>query len=202
MKQTLLLKWILYPLHQILGENHLIVTQVAAPVITPIHLAMTAALLATWPIIFFHFWSFVKPSLYQKEKKLLKWILLSSFLLFISGALFCFFIILPFLFQLFSTITPQYIQYLPDLSSAASFILHLSATFGVCFQLPLLCVVLVKSGVTTLTTLKKLRPYVIVSSFIIGMLLTPPDVLSQIMLAVPLCLLYEAGVLFLYFESP
>ena len=121
-------------------------------------------------------------------------VVVGSLLLFITGILFCFIIVLPLLFQFFTEALPEGVKLMPDITSSTSFILRLLWLFGLAFQVPLICAILVRLGWVQRTTLKQIRPYVIVGAFILGMLLTPPDVLSQILLAVPLCILYELGL--------
>ena len=177
------------------AQDSLIATQITAPVLTPIRLALDAALLCTAPFALFHVWKFVSPGLYHGERVGLQWLLAGSLTLFGVGVLFCFYSVLPFMFRLFSYARPPGVRFMPDMTCTVDFILHMLLLFGLCFQLPLVCVVLVRFGLLTVATLTTLRPYVIVIAFIVGMLLTPPDVLSQLMLAIPLCLLYEVGIL-------
>jgi len=200
--QSAMLSWFLQPLQHVLKKNDFIVaTQVASPVLAPLHLASNAALWCGLPFFLFHLWQFLKPALYVKESHWVKWITLTSVLLFIAGSGFCFWVVLPFMFELFVSMTPHSVHYFPELGASVLFILHMLILFGVCFQIPLISVILVRSRLITFSALKSARPYVIVVAFIIGMLLTPPDVGSQILLAVPLCLLYEAGLFFLYLTS-
>lgn len=175
-------------------NSHLIATQIAAPVFTPMKLAWNLAFFLTMPYLGFQVWEFVKPAMYAKEINIMRAFMASSLALFISGLLFCYFIVLPFIFYFFNQNVPLGVQYLPDISSTLAFILHFLLIFGICFEVPLICVLLERYQCISLTQLRQIRPYVIVFAFIIGMLLTPPDVLSQILLAVPLCLLYELGI--------
>ncbi len=177
------------------SENYLIATQIASPVLTPLKLAANAALLCTTPIILLQLWYFTAPGLYHQERYHLRGAMIMSLVLFCLGILFAYFLILPFLFQFFVKALPLGVKFLPDITCAVDFITHMLLLFGVCFQVPLLCLILVRLQWVELDSLKKIRPYIIVLAFIVGMLLTPPDVLSQIMLAVPLCLLYELGIL-------
>lgn len=183
------------------GQSQLIATQVAAPLFTPLKLAGNAALLCTTPLVLLKFWSFAAPALYQHERHPLKRGLVYSMILFFLGILFCYFFVLPSMFQLFVKVLPADVKFLPDITNAVDFITHMLLVFGLCFQLPLVCIILVRMQWVSLITLKKIRPYTIVLAFIIGMLLTPPDVLSQIMLAVPLCLLYELGIFLAPFQA-
>ncbi|MDI1351905.1 MAG: twin-arginine translocase subunit TatC [bacterium] len=183
------------PLLAYLPHKHgLIATQITSPVLIPLQLAADAALLLSAPFALYQLWLFVSPALYRKEQKQLRGAIWLSLILFLLGALFCFYLVLPFMFQLFTHALPKDIQFMPDMAYAFDFIIRMLMLFGFCFQVPLICLVLIRFNLTDVATLKKIRPYVIVGAFILGMLLTPPDVLSQIMLALPLCVLYEAGI--------
>lgn len=173
----------------------LIATKVTAPIVTPIKLAADAALLFTAPFALYHLWRFISPGLYKQEQQQARQIIFLSIILFALGVLFCFFLILPFMFQFFSHALPAGVRFMPDMAYALDFITHMLLLFGLCFQVPLLCLMLTRLTWLDVATLRKIRPYIIVAAFIVGMLLTPPDVLSQIMLAVPLCLLYELGIM-------
>lgn len=183
------------PLTRVLGQHDsLIATQVASSVLTPLLLAADASLLCTMPFALIQLWRFAAKGLYRRERQQLFGSMLISLILFLLGALFCFFIVLPLMFHLFAQAMPSGVKFMPDINAALAFITRMLLLFGLCFQVPLLCVALVQMHWLSLSTLKQIRPYMIVAAFIIGMLLTPPDVLSQILLAVPLCLLYELGV--------
>lgn len=183
------------PLLKILpAQDSLIATQLTSPFFIPIKLAADAAMLGTAPVLLIHLWRFAAPGLYRRERKGLKFIISISLLLFGTGMLFCFYIVLPFMMQFLIHIIPQDVRLMPDIGSTLDFITRMLLIFGMCFQVPLLCLFLLQLGVLDVSFLKKVRPYVIVAAFIVGMLLTPPDVLSQILLAVPLCLLYEIGI--------
>lgn len=186
---------LVFPLLNVLSVNDsLIATQITTPLLTPIKLAADAAILGTAPFALLHAWLFASPGLYRHERRQLCWAIVSSLLLFVSGILFGFYLVLPYMFSFFARAVPTGVRLLPDMGYAVDFITRMLLIFGGCFQIPLLCWLLVRLQVVNIAMLKMLRPYVIVLAFIIGMLLTPPDVLSQIMLAVPLCLLYEAGI--------
>ena len=175
-------------------ESALIATQISAPVLMPLNLAADAALLGTAPFALLQLWRFVAPGLYRYERFNLGSALIASLLLFCLGVLFCFYLVLPFLFQFFTKNVTEGVQLMPDMTYVLAFITRMLLIFGLSFQVPLLCLTLVQLRWVDLAVLKKIRPYVIVTAFVIGMLLTPPDVLSQLMLAVPLCLLYELGI--------
>lgn len=182
-------------LHSLPAQEGLIATQVTSPVFTPMKLAADAAMLLTAPFALFQFWRFISPGLYQKEQTTLRIALIFSLVLFIGGVLFCFYLVLPFMFHFFAHALPKGVRFMPDMAYALDFITHMLLIFGFCFQVPLICFVLVRLHLIDISTLKKIRPYVIVGAFIVGMLLTPPDVFSQIMLAIPLCFLYETGII-------
>ena len=181
----------------------LIATQLTTPLLTPIKLAADAALLCTMPYALLQIWYFSSPGLYRRERNGLRWAIISSMSLFCAGVLFCFYVILPFMLQFFAHAVPVGVRLMPDIAYAVDFITRMLLLFGLCFKVPLLCFLLVYLNIMKLTTLKTIRPYVIVAAFTIGMLLTPPDVLSQIMLAIPLCLLYELGIILaIFIQSP
>ena len=190
-----LLTLIITPLLNILpaGET-LIATNIISPLCTPISLAIDAALLCTAPVFLYHIWRFILPGLYIKEKNIVLWVVTSSLCLFLTGAMAAFYIILPWMLSFFKHSTPAGVHFVPEMNSAVDFITHMLFLFGICFQIPLLCPVLARTGVITPEGLKKIRPYVIVAAFIFGMLITPPDVTSQIIVAIPCCLLYELGI--------
>lgn len=192
-----LFDFLLGPLQQIMPlKKWLVATQITSPVILPIKLAADGAVLMTIPFGLFQLWLFAAPGLYRNERQTILYIFSFSFLLFGLGSIFCFYGVLPFMFKLFLNAAPSGVQFMPDITSAVDFIMHMLLIFGLGFQVPLLCVILVRFKWVSYQTLKQSRSYVIVIAFILGMLLTPPDVLSQIMLALPLCFLYEIGLFF------
>lgn len=196
--QQPLLKWLLAPLSYVLEKtDFLVATQIASPVLAPLHVASEAAFYCSLPVLWVQFWCFIKPALHLQERLWVKWLGVGSVLLASCGMLFCFYAVLPFMFQLFSGMMPAEAHYFPELSAAVTFILKMLLLFAVSFQLPLVMWILTRVTPLTYASFKVGRPYVIVFAFIIGMLLTPPDVVSQILLAVPLCLLYELGLLML-----
>ena len=176
-------------------QEPLIATQITTPLLTPIKLAADAALLCTAPFALLQIWYFASPGLYRRERNSLRWAIVGSMLLFSMGVLFCFYVVLPFMLQFFAHSVPVGVRLMPDIAYAVDFITRMLLLFGLCFQVPLLCFLLVYFHLITVESLKSIRPYIIVTAFTIGMLLTPPDVISQIMLAVPLCLLYELGII-------
>lgn len=187
--------YVVSPLTNLLPHHdELIATQITTPILTPLKLAADLALLVTIPCALFHVWRFAAPGLYRHEKKGMGLTILLSITLFFLGALFCFYVVLPFILQFFVHAVPVGVRLMPDITSTVDFITHMMLLFGLCFQVPLVCVLLVKTKTIDIATLRKIRPYWIVMAFILGMLLTPPDVISQITLAIPLCLLYELGI--------
>ena len=188
---------IIQPLQHALSPNStLIATQITSTVLIPLSIAANASFLCTTPFALIQLWYFIAPGLYREEKRFFILIALGSLSLFITGLLFCYLIVLPLLFQFFTQALPNGVTLMPDITSSTAFITRMLWLFGIAFQVPLVCASLVRLGWVHLQTLKQIRPYVIVGAFIIGMLLTPPDVLSQVLLAVPLCILYELGIVF------
>ena len=182
------------------NQSELIATQITSPIVTPLKLAADAALLLSAPFALFHLWRFISPGLHKKEQEQFRGAIFLSVLLFFAGLTFCFYLILPFMFQFFAHALPKGVHFMPDMAYALDFITRMLLLFGFCFQIPLITLILVRVKIIEVMTLKKIRPYIIVGAFIIGMLLTPPDVFSQIMLALPLCFLYELGIILaLYF---
>ncbi len=182
------------------NPDSLIAIQLTAPVLIPLKLAADTAMLATAPFALLQLWNFMAPGLYKQERKVFKIVVIALLSLFCSGLLFCFYLILPAMFQLFAKTTPAGVHLMPDINFTIDFITRMLLLFGLCFQIPLLCWVLVRLQWVDRQVLKTIRPYIIVAAFILGMLLTP-DVLSQVMLAIPLCLLYELGLIFASFTG-
>lgn len=191
-----LFHWLVTPLLRSLpNQDGLIATQITSSVFTPLKLAADASLLLSAPFSLYQIWCFISPGLYKKEQDQVRSAILISLLLFVSGMLFCFYLVLPFMFQFFTQALPEGVRLMPDMAYTLDFITRMVLLFGFSFQVPLICLVVVRLKIIDVSTLKKIRPYIIVAAFTLGMLLTPPDVLSQVMLAVPLCLLYELGII-------
>lgn len=186
-------------LHVLPSHDPLIATQLTTPLLTPLKLAADAAMLFTAPYALLQMWYFAAPGLYRRERNSLRWAIIGSMVLFCTGVLFSFYVVLPFMLQFFTDAVPTGVRLMPDIAYAVDFITHMLLLFGLCFQVPLLCLLLVYLNVVSVMSLKTVRPYVIVAAFTLGMLFTPPDVISQIMLAVPLCLLYELGIILAIF---
>jgi sec-independent protein translocase protein TatC len=174
----------------------MIATGVAAPFLTPFKLSLVASIFIAIPYIFYQFWSFVAPGLYNHEKRLAMPLIASSVILFYSGILFSFYIVFPLMFAFFTATTPEGVAMMTDISQYLDFILKMFFAFGVAFEVPVFTIVLTITGVTNADKLAQKRPYVIVGSFVIGMLLTPPDIVSQTLLAIPVWLLFELGIVF------
>ncbi len=191
------------PLRRWLPEGTgMIATQVTAPFMVPFKLAAFAALLLAVPYLLWQAWGFIAPGLYRHEKRLAVPLLLSSVLLFYAGVAFAFFVVCPMVFGFFALAGPQSVAVMTDMGNYLDFVLTLFFAFGLSFEIPVATVLLVRSGVLSPATLAAQRPYVIVACFVVGMLLTPPDVFSQTLLAVPMWLLFEAGLFAGRFVTP
>jgi sec-independent protein translocase protein TatC len=180
---------------QLPDGNTMIATQVAAPFLTPFKLALIAAVFISMPFLLYQLWAFVAPGLYKHEKRLATPLLISSILLFYVGVAFAFFVVFPLIFAFLSASTPDGVAMMTDISAYLDFVLALFFAFGIAFEIPIATILLVAAGITTPENLARKRPYVIVGTFVVGMLLTPPDVISQTLLAVPMWLLFELGIL-------
>jgi sec-independent protein translocase protein TatC len=172
----------------------LIITQVAAPFLVPYKLTFLIAFLIALPYIFYQLWSFVAPGLYKHEKKLIFPLLTSSVGLFYLGVAFVFYALLPMMFTVLPLFAPSVANYSPDISNYLDFSIMMFLAFGFAFEMPIATILIISTGMTTAENLAKKRPYVIVGAFIIGMVLTPPDMISQVMLAIPMWLLFELGL--------
>ncbi|WP_226801657.1 twin-arginine translocase subunit TatC [Alkalilimnicola sp. S0819] len=189
--------WLSGPLRAVLPEGtSMVAIQVASPFLIPMKLALVAALFIAVPYILYQLWAFVAPGLYRHERRLIWPLLASSTLLFYLGAAFAYFVVFPLVFAFFSGVVPEGVAMMTDIGEYLDFVLALFFAFGLAFEVPVATVLLVYTGVTSPRALREKRAYVIVGAFVIGMLLTPPDVLSQVLLALPMWLLYEAGILF------
>ena len=179
----------------------MIATDVTAPFFAPFKLTVFVALFAAIPMILHQVWSFIAPGLYQHEKRMLMPILASSILLFYSGIAFCYFVVLPIILGFFTNTGPDMMTLAPDISSYLSFALKLFFAFGIAFEIPVAIMLLCWSGATTTKSLKEKRPYIVVGVFVVAMFLTPPDVLSQTLLALPMLLLFELGLILAAFYT-
>lgn len=176
--------------------SRMIATQVASPFLTPFKLALVAALLIGMPYILYQFWAFVAPGLYRHEKRLVFPLMVSSSFLFYLGMAFAYYVVFPLMFAFFQAVAPEGVEIATDISSYLDFVLKIFFAFGLAFEVPIATVVLVWTGFTTPESLLQKRPYIIVGAFVVGMLLTPPDMISQTLLALPVWGLFELGVIF------
>ena len=174
----------------------MIATEVASPFMAPIKLVLYVALLLSMPWLFYQTWMFVSPGLYKEEKKVTAPLMLSTIILFFSGVCFAFFVVCPIIFKFFIGMAPANIQVMTDINQYLSFVFKLLFAFGIAFEIPIATVIIIKSGIATKESLISARPYLIILFLVIGMLLTPPDIFSQLFLAVPMWLLFEIGILF------
>ena len=175
--------------------GQLIATQVASPFFAPMKLAFFVALVVAMPWLLYQAWAFVAPGLYRREKRLAFPLLSSALLLFYAGCAFAYFLVLPMVFGFLAKVTPDGVAMMTDISSYLDFVLVLFLAFGLAFELPVALVILVLLGWVTPAQLREGRGYAVVGVFVIAAIVTPPDVISQLMLAIPMCLLYEAGIL-------
>jgi len=173
----------------------MIATQVASPFLTPFKTAMVAALFISMPWLLYQIWAFVAPGLYQHERRLALPLVITSALLFYGGVAFAYFVVFPLMFAFFTAVAPQGVSVMTDINAYLDFVLTLFFAFGLAFEVPIATVLSVWAGFTTPARLAGHRPYVLLGAFVVGMLLTPPDVISQTLLAVSVYLLYEAGII-------
>ena len=183
------------PLRKVLPGGELIATGTASPVIATLKLSFYLALIIAMPVVLYQVWAFVAPGLYKKEKRFAMPLLVSSILLFYAGIAFAYFVLFPLVFTFVQAFTPDSVTYMPDITDYIGFVMMLIIVFGLAFETPVATVLIVWTGLTTVEKLSAARPYVFLGAFVVGMLLTPPDVISQIILAVPVYLLYEVGII-------
>lgn len=191
-----LYEWVAAPLTAVLPEgSSMIATQVATPFLTPFKLAVFAAIFVGVPYLLHQIWAFVSPGLYRHEKKFAVPLLMSSILLFYAGMAFVYFLVFPLVFAFFTQVAPEGVAIMTDINQYLDFVLKMFLAFGLAFEIPIATMLLVWSGLATADGMARKRPYVIVGCFIVGMLLTPPDVVSQLLLAVPTWVLFEVGII-------
>jgi sec-independent protein translocase protein TatC len=183
------------PLREILPGQQMIATEVASPLLTPFKLTFFVALFIAMPVVLYQIWAFVAPGLYRKEKRFAFPLLASSILLFYLGIAFAYFVVFPLMFGFFTAVAPEGVEVMTDISHFLSFITMIVLAFGLAFEVPVATVLLVWTGLTDVDKLSKARPYVFLGAFVVGMFLTPPDIISQTLLAVPVYLLYECGII-------
>ena len=174
--------------------SSMIATEVASPFMAPIKLVLYMALLFSMPWLFYQIWMYVSPGLYKNEKSFTGPLMFSTVVLFFSGAAFAFFVVCPIIFKFFIVMAPDSIQVMTDINQYLGFIFKLVFAFGIAFEIPVATILLVKSGIATKASLAKARPYLIILFLVIGMLLTPPDIFSQLFLAIPMWILFELGI--------
>lgn len=174
--------------------GQMIATDVVGVFVVPMKVAFLVAFLIALPYVLYQLWAFVAPGLYAHEKKLVLPLVIASSVLFFIGMSFAYFFVFPVIFKFMASIAPEGVAWMTDIEKYLSFALTTFVAFGVTFEVPVVVIVLVRAGLVSIEKLKESRPYVIVGAFIIGAIFTPPDVISQLMLAVPLCLLYELGI--------
>jgi sec-independent protein translocase protein TatC len=184
------------PLTRHLPEgSQMIAIDVASPFLTPFKLVLMLSVFLAMPVILYQFWAFVAPGLYKNEKRIAGPLLVSSILLFYAGMAFAYYIVFPLVFGFFTSIGPEMVTISTDIGRYLDFVLALFFGFGIAFEVPIATIILVAIGFTTPTKLAEKRPYIIVTAFIAGMFLTPPDIISQVLLAIPIWILFEAGVI-------
>ena len=188
-------------LHALPSGAQMIATDVTGTFLVPLTVTLMAAFLIALPYVLWQAWAFVAPGLYHNEKRLALPVIASSVVFFMIGMAFAYFFVFPVMFSFFAGYTPAGVTMMTDIEKYLSFVLTMFIAFGITFEVPVIVVVLVRKGVVSLTKLRAIRPYVIVGAFVVGAIFTPPDVISQLMLAVPLWLLYELGLVFARFVN-
>jgi sec-independent protein translocase protein TatC len=184
------------PLQSLLPEGaSMIATQVASPFLAPFKLALYLSVYCGAPMILYQLWGFIAPGLYANEKKIAGPLLISSIFLFYAGMAFAYFAVFPLVFGFFTTVGPTGVTVMTDIDAYLSFVLKLFLAFGLAFEIPVATMLLIKAGIASPESLKEKRPYVFIGCFVVGMLVTPPDMISQTLLAVPMWLLFEAGLI-------
>ena len=180
----------------------MIATGVVAPFFVPLKVTLMAGFLVALPWVLWQIWAFVAPGLYAHEKRLAGPLVVASTLLFFTGMAFCYFFVFGTVFKFISSFSPKSITPAPDIEQYLSFVMTMFLAFGITFEVPIVVILLVKAGLVSIAKLKEIRSYVIVAAFVIAAVVTPPDVSSQIMLAVPMCVLYEIGIFVARFVAP
>ncbi len=175
--------------------SKMIATGVITPFLIPVKVTMLVAVIIALPWVLYQAWAFIAPGLYRHEKRLVAPLVISSSLLFLTGVAFCYFFVFGVVFPFINNFAPKTVSVAPDIDSYVDFVVTMFISFGVTFEVPIVVIVLVRMGLVPLEKLKQIRPYAVVGAFVISAVVTPPDVMSQLMLAVPLCLLYEIGLL-------
>ena len=188
-------EFISLPLRDLLPDGaSMIATEVASPFLTPFKLSMLLSLYLAMPYVLFQIWRFIAPGMYLSEQRIAIPILSSSIILFYAGTAFAYFVVFPLVFTFFTSVAPDGIEIMTDINRYLDFVLKLFFAFGVAFEIPIVAIILIVTGVTTAENLASKRPFILVGCFVIGMLLTPPDVISQSLLAIPMWILFELGI--------
>lgn len=180
----------------------MIATQVASPFLTPFKLALMVSVFLSMPVALYHLWAFVAPGLYKNEQRLVFPLMLTSSALFYLGMAFAYYVVFPLMFAFFQMVAPEGVAIMTDITSYLDFVLKIFFAFGLAFEVPIATILLVWTGFTTVKSLRSKRPYVIVGAFVLGMLLTPPDMISQTLLALPVWALFELGLIFAKAYAP
>ncbi|WP_077529500.1 twin-arginine translocase subunit TatC [Vreelandella utahensis] len=189
--------WLSGPLRAYLPEgSSMIATDVAAPFFAPLKLTLVLGTFLAMPVVLYQIWRFMAPGLYRHEKRIAFPLLASSILLFYLGAVFAYYVVFPLVFAFFTSVGPAEVTVMTDMSSYLSFVLKLLFAFGIAFEIPIAIMLMILSGATDTQSLREKRPYVVVGCFVVGMLMTPPDMISQTLLAGPMWLLFEIGLIF------
>lgn len=181
--------------------TQMIATDVASPFFAPFKLTIVLSIFIAMPLILYQVWAFIAPALYSNEKRLVAPLMFGSTLLFYGGISFAYFVVFPLAFSFFTSVAPEGVTIATDISSYLDFVLKLFFAFGAAFEIPIAIMLLCWTGFTTPTSLRQKRPYIIVAAFVAGMLLTPPDIISQTLLAIPMLLLFELGLLLASFYT-
>ncbi|MFC5459903.1 twin-arginine translocase subunit TatC [Massilia niabensis] len=173
----------------------MIATGIVSPFLVPMKVTLMFALIVALPWVFYQLWAFVAPGLYQHEKRLVLPLVISSSFLFIAGVAFCYFLVFGRVFHFIAEFAPSSIAVMPDIENYLDFVMSMCLAFGATFEVPVVVIILVRMGIVSIEKLKEIRPYLIVGAFVIAAIVTPPDVVSQLALAIPMCLLFELGLL-------
>lgn len=184
------------PLLEVLPNSQMIATDITSTFLTPFKLTLLAATFITMPYILWQVWAFIAPALYSNEKKFAVPLFISSIILFYAGVAFAYYVIFPIIFLFFTTVAPEQVAVTPDIASHLTLVIKLFFAFGFAFEIPVATVLLISSGIISAEDMAQKRRYVVVGCFVVGMLLTPPDVFSQAMLAIPMWILFETGIFF------
>lgn len=185
------------PIISVLPDNtNIIAIGVISPFLTPLKMTLIIAVYLAMPYLLYQIWSFIAPALYKHEKRMIAPLVISSTILFYAGLLFSFYVVFPVIFGFLASIGPSVVDFTPDIQYYLDFVLKVSFAFGVAFEVPIATILIIMFNMTTIEKLKKNRPYIVIGAFVLGMLLTPPDIISQTLIAIPMWLLFEAGLIF------